>query len=198
VHSEPGRGSTFNVTILVSPDVGASAESAGPSGAADAAGARPAAASGATPQRTRTTVLLAEDNPDNRRLIKSVLERAGVGSELCEDGTVAVARLSSLLKAGRPPDLVLMDVHMPGIDGFEASRIIRESGYDGPIVALTANVREGEWDRCKEAGINDLLAKPIDRPRLIAAVQGWTRATDDPPDSPDEAGAVAARQAAGA
>jgi signal transduction histidine kinase/FixJ family two-component response regulator len=192
VDSEPERGSTFRVTILVSAEETEDA-ARGTAPGAHATGASSAAVSGSAPSG-RKTVLLAEDNPDNRRLIKSVLERVGIDVELCENGAVAAARMSSLKKAGRPPDLVLMDVHMPKMDGFETTRLLRAGGFEGPVVALTANVRDGEWERCKAAGISDLLAKPIDRPRLVAVVQTWLRTPLGARGTPEEEAGAAARE----
>ena len=74
------------------------------------------------------------------------------------------------------PDLVLMDVRMPGMDGLEAARIHRARGGRTPVIALTANAFEEDRRACMEAGMDDFLTKPLDPDRLRAAVARWTRA----------------------
>jgi CheY-like chemotaxis protein len=71
-------------------------------------------------------------------------------------------------------DAILMDLQMPQADGFEATRTIRASGVDAPIIALTASTVDGERERCLAAGTNDYLSKPIDRKRLEAMLVRWT------------------------
>jgi CheY-like chemotaxis protein len=87
------------------------------------------------------------------------------------DGALAVEALGA-----KDYDLVLMDVQMPGVDGFEATRRIRElpSGRAGvPVIAITANAMVGDEQRCLAAGMNDYVTKPIDRARLLAKVAEW-------------------------
>jgi PAS domain S-box-containing protein len=110
-------------------------------------------------------ILLAEDGYDNREFVRDVLCRAGAEVRCVEDGQRAVAEA----QAGTF-DVILMDMNMPHMDGYEATRLLRSRGYTRPILALTANAMADDADRCKEAGCDEHLAKPIDRSRLIGAV----------------------------
>lgn len=106
-------------------------------------------------------VLLAEDNPDNQRLLGFYLKRAGVEYIVAENGAEAVQ-----FGAAEHFDLVLMDMQMPVMDGLTAIRILRQQKYDKPIVVLSANVLEEDRVACKEAGANDFLTKPVDVQRF--------------------------------
>lgn len=129
-------------------------------------------------------VLVVDDNPVNCRLASILLERAG------HDVTVAGGGAAALqLLAERPFDLVLMDIQMPGMDGLEATRRIRAlpdpSRAKVPIVALTANALNGEDERCRAAGMDFYLTKPIDGASLVGAVErlGRPAAGAQPPGS---------------
>jgi CheY-like chemotaxis protein len=117
-------------------------------------------------------ILLAEDNPVNRRLACYMLEKKGHTVITAQDGLEALAMLETEIV-----DLVLMDVQMPGMDGVEATRAIRAKETPGgvrlPIVALTAHAMSGDRDYCLDAGMDDYLTKPIqaaDLHRVLAAV----------------------------
>ena len=110
-------------------------------------------------------VLLAEDGYDNRELIRNVLRKAGAQVECVENGRLAVDKA----EAGGF-DMILMDMNMPEMDGYEATRLLRERGYNRPILALTANAMSDDCARCKEAGCSEYLAKPIDRTQLISMI----------------------------
>ncbi len=125
-------------------------------------------------QRRGRTVLLVEDNPTNRRVAQLFLERAGCQVVLAGDGREALARLQE-----RPVDLVLMDVQMPVMDGLEATRRIRAEEDDGrrlPIVALTASAMKEQIEICMDAGMDDVLAKPLERERLEAMLERYAPA----------------------
>lgn len=107
-------------------------------------------------------VLLAEDNPVNRMLMERQLQTLGVHVLLAEEGAEAVR-----LALAEVPDLILMDMHMPGTDGLEATRRLRASGYWGPIVALTASVMEEDRGACLASGMNGFLTKPLSKERLL-------------------------------
>ncbi len=147
-------------------------------------------------------VLLAEDGVDNQRLLSAFLKRAGVSATIVNNGREAV---DAALREDF--DLILMDVQMPEMDGVSATRKLREAGYGGPIVALTANVMKADIQRCRDAGCNDVLAKPVDRERFYevlmqftsAQVQPWQQFAD-PADDPEycaELDALAAEFRAG-
>lgn len=108
-------------------------------------------------------ILLAEDSPDMQVLIRKILEGAGARVELAANGHEALARALE-----SPHDVVLMDIQMPGIDGLEVTRRLRERDYKGPIIALTAHASETERQRCFDAGCVDHFAKPVDRIALLA------------------------------
>lgn len=118
-------------------------------------------------------ILLAEDNRVNRMFAVEALETLGCKVEIAENGKIAV-------EMAREPgiDLILMDVQMPEMDGFEASTIITELVAQGelpniPIVALTANAMKGDKERCLEAGMSDYLTKPIRKAALEGAIRRW-------------------------
>ncbi|MGF1474351.1 MAG: response regulator [Geminicoccaceae bacterium] len=117
-------------------------------------------------------VLVADDNPVNRRLASLVLERAGHKVSAANDGQEAV----EAVKAGGI-DIVLMDIQMPIMDGFAATAAIRglpDAKAAVPIVAVTANAMRGDQERCQEVGMNAYLSKPIDRAKLLATVERCT------------------------
>ncbi len=124
-------------------------------------------------RRARTRVLVVEDNAVNARLAKALLARGGFQCDVASDGQEALDMLNQM-----PFDIVLMDCQMPVMDGFQATRAIRErevtSGEHISIVAMTANAMEGDSDRCLAAGMDAYLSKPISAARLYGAVDHWT------------------------
>lgn len=123
----------------------------------------------APPKFAGLRVLLAEDNPVNALLAKTLLRREGCSVETAASGEEAVASM-----ARSRYDLVLMDMRMPGMDGLAATRAVRTRGDQTPIVALTANAFAEDRRACLEAGMNDHLAKPIDVDLLRASLARWT------------------------
>jgi CheY-like chemotaxis protein/nitrogen-specific signal transduction histidine kinase len=125
-------------------------------------------------QRRGRTVLLVEDNATNRRVAELFLERAGCRVLQAADGADALAMLS-----GQAVDLVLMDVQMPVMDGLEATRRIRAEAPGGgrvPIVGLTASALKEQVEACRAAGMDDVIAKPIERERLDAMLERYAPA----------------------
>jgi CheY-like chemotaxis protein len=117
-------------------------------------------------------VLLAEDHRVNQKVAIHILKRLGAEIVVAADGAEAVAAA-----AAQPFDLILMDCQMPVLDGFQATAAIRAA--EGPhrrtpIVALTANAMQGDRDRCLEAGMDDYLAKPVQREELAFLLEKWT------------------------
>jgi CheY-like chemotaxis protein len=114
-------------------------------------------------------VLIAEDNPVNALLVSSLLKREGATVELAGTGEEALQAL-----ARSRYDLVLMDMRMPGMDGLAATRKMRASGDETPVIALTANAFEEDRRICLEAGMNAFLSKPVDAVALKTALTRWT------------------------
>jgi PAS domain S-box-containing protein len=128
---------------------------------------RPGPSEPSVPRSVR--ILLAEDNRVNQKVALSILARLGFRADLAVDGRQVLEAL------GRQPyDVILMDVHMPVVDGLEATRTIRREQRPGAhrpwIIAVTANAMQGDRERCLAAGMDDYISKPIDRDELAAAL----------------------------
>jgi signal transduction histidine kinase/AmiR/NasT family two-component response regulator len=196
VASEPNRGSTFSFTIVTGSLDGVPMVQCLQPTPKETVGAT------AKPRPTlRGRILLAEDGPDNQRLISLVLRKAGAEVVIAQNGKEAVERaMASHSGWGRrhgedrkPFDLVLMDIQMPIMDGLEATRRLRQEGFAAPIIALSAHATTEAAQQCLDAGCNDYLTKPIDRElliqKIIAALQvassAWpTELAADRPASP--------------
>ncbi|SFI74508.1 PAS domain S-box-containing protein [Paenibacillus sp. UNC496MF] len=141
------------------------------------AGAREAAAAAEAPESPAGTILLAEDNDVNRIVAVEQLRAGAYRVDVARSGTEALRMLTE-----KRYDLILMDIHMPDMDGDEAARIIRlDSKYDRmPIIALTANIMREDHDRYMQLGMNDVLTKPIDPEELTAAIGKWLRPGKEP------------------
>jgi CheY-like chemotaxis protein/HPt (histidine-containing phosphotransfer) domain-containing protein len=148
-------------------------------------------ADGQTPAGQRLWLLLAEDNPVNQTLARRMLEKRGHLVVVAGNGREALAALER-----EPFDLVLMDVQMPELGGFDATAIIREreksTGKHIPIVAMTAHAMKGDRERCLAAGMDGYVSKPIQPQELFDAIESLGRAGPDEglstPTSPDEPG----------
>ncbi|EDL61331.1 response regulator [Gimesia maris] len=115
-------------------------------------------------------ILLAEDGPDNQKLIRFILKKAGAEVTVAENGEAARQAAMRAMEIGLLYDVILMDMQMPILDGYGATRILREQGYSGPIISLTANAMEGDREKCISVGCNDHVTKPIDRRKLISMI----------------------------
>jgi PAS domain S-box-containing protein len=164
VRSVPGQGSVFSLTVPFD---------ATPSPASAAGGAAPADPGAATDAREllrglagRARILVADDDPVNREVATALLQDAGLGADAVGDGLAALEAVQR-----RRYDLVLIDLHMPGLDGLEATRRIRAlPGPRLPVVALTASAFAEDRAACLAAGMDDFLAKPVDPAVLHAAL----------------------------
>jgi len=161
VKSEPGFGSLFRFAIRCELPDGVSMVAA-PSDHAVKRDAPPAPAS---PMEMEGRLLVVEDTPENQKLICLQLERAGFAVELAENGEVAVEKC-----AEKEFDLILMDIQMPVMDGFEALAELRLRGVQSPVIALTAHALMGYRERCLEAGFIAYLSKPVRGEDLLSTV----------------------------
>ena len=122
------------------------------------------------PAEAPLRVLLVEDDARLQTLARKILERHGYQVLLASDGRVAVELASS-----GQPDLLLMDVSLPEMDGLEATRLIKRTQPDLPIVALSAHAMERDRERTRDAGCDGFLSKPYQIPDLLAAVSAHLR-----------------------
>ena len=114
-----------------------------------------------------TTILLVEDNELNRDMLSRRLSRKGFEVQFALDGQEAVEKAKTLM-----PDLVLMDIGLPVLDGYDATRAIKsdDSTKSIPVIALTAHAMAEDRKQCLDAGCNDFDTKPIDLPRLLSKI----------------------------
>ncbi|MBI5259850.1 MAG: PAS domain S-box protein [Burkholderiales bacterium] len=159
VSSAPGQGSCFHAELPLPPE--AALETPSDHGALEADPLRGA------------RMLLVEDNAVNMMIGVAMLEQWGAEVTQAGDGPQALAAVAQAEREGRPFDVVLMDVQMPGMSGYEATRLLRErhSLLQLPIVALTAAALTSERERAAEIGMNDFLTKPIDANRMRITLQ---------------------------
>lgn len=120
-------------------------------------------------------ILVVDDRRDIRFLSKQLLNKAGASVDEAEDGMIAVKHIRGCLDSGKLPDLILLDMQMPNLDGYQTAQQVRAIGYKGPIIALTADAMQGDMKRCIECGCNAYLSKPIDAHRLVELVHELTR-----------------------
>jgi two-component system, cell cycle response regulator DivK len=113
-------------------------------------------------------ILIVEDNEENRDALSRRLQRRGFEIVIAADGKIGVAMAQS-----EKPDLILMDMNMPELDGWEATRQIRAAAetQNLPVIALTAHAMAGDRDRALEAGCADYHTKPVDFPKLLAQIE---------------------------
>jgi signal transduction histidine kinase/ActR/RegA family two-component response regulator/HPt (histidine-containing phosphotransfer) domain-containing protein len=158
VFSTPGEGSTFWFTARLATPTDAEADEVLLANENVVRSVGPVAA----------RVLVAEDNDANQRLIERLLTRMGFLPMVVANGRDAIESVRSGVF-----DLVLMDCHMPAMDGFDATRAIRAEGFEIPVVALTADAMSGDRETCLAAGMNDYLSKPIVTAELHATLLRW-------------------------
>jgi CheY-like chemotaxis protein/HPt (histidine-containing phosphotransfer) domain-containing protein len=107
------------------------------------------------------------------QLISFILKKAGAAVEVAENGKIAVDKALLSQQNGNPFDLILMDMQMPVLDGYSATRMLRKQGYDRPIIALTAHAMAEDRSKCIHAGCNDFACKPIDKAQLMSTLQKY-------------------------
>jgi PAS domain S-box-containing protein len=173
VSSVAGKGSTFTVTVATGSLVGVDVLD-DPS--ESQLSTNPKVMPTASRIELDCRVLLAEDGPDNQRLVSFLLKKAGAEVAIAENGQIACELALAARAEGRPFDVILMDMQMPVLDGYDATGRLRDAGYSGPILALTANAMSTDRDKCLGAGCDDFVTKPIDRQRLLSLVGGYSSA----------------------
>jgi PAS domain S-box-containing protein len=168
VTSEAGVGSTFTVRV----DVGLSAAT-GRAPAIPKGGARfnpPGKATFPEQPLAGVRILFAEDYPDIQRPVAYVLEKWGAAVTLADNGRQAIDLALAAEASEEPFSIILMDMQMPLVDGYSATRELRKAGCQRPVIALTAHAMESDRRKCLSCGCNDYLAKPINTPQLAALI----------------------------
>ena len=150
VSSEVGRGSTFTLTLPAEPLPEPADEDEKPAASAH----QPAAA-------LQGRVLCVEDDPSTQMVLRHLLRKLHLEVDIAEDGQWACEMAEQSRAAGRPYDLILMDIQLPRMNGYDATRWLRDHDWPSPIVALTAHAMVGDREKCLNAGCHDYLAKPI-------------------------------------
>ena len=186
VNSQPGEGSEFWFTTQLDlPAEGASPAGVGkgnaptatyPFGKGDKAHHHP------THKPRKAKILVAEDGEINRLVVTAMLGKAGYQVEVAQNGVKAVEAAGT-----GDYDLILMDVQMPEMDGYQATSAIRKlPGHRAqvPILAFTANALQEDFNACLTAGMNDFIAKPVEKDRLLATIGHWLRKDTDMPPKP--------------
>jgi len=170
VASEPGKGSVFTATV----DVGLPTEMPAPAADRDATESPVVSILGTPPETesmpSRGRVLVAEDSPEIQVLVGRILKLMRLDFDIAANGRTACEKAIESFNRGAPYDLILLDVQMPEMDGFSAARRLRQHGWQGPIVALTAHTMVGDREECLAAGCDDYLPKPFQMDELQAVV----------------------------
>ncbi|QDV15775.1 Aerobic respiration control sensor protein ArcB [Gimesia panareensis] len=175
VMSTPGAGSTFTITI------GTGSLENIPLIEGETANLKPAAKETEAAEIQSDSplegyrILLTEDGLYNQRLITFLLKKAGAEVSLAENGQISIDLALEAEDQGQPFDIILMDMQMPVLDGYNATQQLRAARYHGPIIALTAHAMNGDRQRCLDAGCDDYLTKPIDRKKLIQVIASYLK-----------------------
>lgn len=167
VSSTPGKGSTFTFHLPITECDASNLLHAPP------ANNDPQDSESSQPETLTGRILLAEDGPDNQRLIRFHLQRAGACVDVAPNGRVAIEMIRQAIAEGQPYRIVLMDMQMSELDGYGAAGEIRRLGIDIPVIALTAHAMSGDRERCLAAGCDDYLSKPINAPAMIETCSRW-------------------------
>ncbi|MFQ5491349.1 MAG: ATP-binding protein [Phycisphaerae bacterium] len=168
VETPPGQGSHFRITVS-----GVAIEDSSPMPRVEktSGGRNPSVNGPVGDAGLPCRILLAEDGPDNQRLLSLILSRGGAEVTIVENGKQALEAVSKAQQLEEPFHILLMDMQMPVMDGYTSTRALRERGYTGPIIALTAHAMVGVRDKCVAAGCDDFATKPIDRRELFATIK---------------------------
>ncbi len=179
VESEEGFGSSFTVTIATGDTSGSPMVSINNQLANEGIPPNESTAQKTSSNASHATseklleglrLLLAEDGLDNQRLISFVLRKAGATVTVVENGQLAYETAQAAKDQGAAFDVILMDMQMPVLDGYSAVQRLRDTGYEGIIIALTAHAMVSDRKKCIDAGCNEFATKPINRRELIQMV----------------------------
>jgi PAS domain S-box-containing protein len=166
VVSQLGLGSAFTLTLPITGSQGVKAEA----GAGALPDFEPPDPSDSYPDLAGCRILVVDDNPDNRQVITYYLEEVGIQPELAEDGAQGVKKAQTAAGGDAPFDLILMDMRMPVLNGYEATAKLRQLGLKLPIIALTAHAMDGDEQACINFGCNAYVSKPIEPDTLLATI----------------------------
>lgn len=119
-------------------------------------------------------VLVADDGADNQHLLSYILKKWQCEYDIVENGKLAVEAVQAAEEQGAPFDIILMDIQMPVMDGFTATKTLRDSGYSKPIIAITAHAMNTQLQKCIEAGCDAHTSKPINRKQLLSLICEYT------------------------
>ena len=125
--------------------------------------------------KKKLKILLSEDNPVNQKVALMHLKKFGYTADVANNGHEAVEAVQA-----RHYDLVLMDVQMPEMDGYKATRAIRGAGYRMPIIAMTANAMKGDREKCLASGMDDYISKPVNPKKILEKLKKWAQVEVDP------------------
>ena len=167
VDSELGKGSIFTVILNVGKAVELDNISETDSGGANDCTVQDSAGNSSLEGRS---VVICEDSPAIAQLLCYLTGEAGAQVTHCLDGQLGVDRVLQDMEQGNPPDLVLMDMQMPVMDGYQAARLLKDKGFPGPIIALTAFTMSEDQARCLEAGCDFYVQKPVNPGTFIQEI----------------------------
>ena len=173
VASKEGEGSTFSLVI----PTGVAVESQHLITKLDMSGQTQTASPAETIKakiKFTGKVLVVEDDPTNQKGVLAMLEKVGLQTEVANDGNEALQKATD-----QSYDLILMDIQMPNLNGYQATKALRKKGSTTPIVALTAYAMKGDAEKCIKAGCDDYLPKPINREKLFETIGKYLTSTDD-------------------
>ena len=173
VKSTQGSGTTFSITVATGPLAGV------PLHRGDCKPINEQVAAQVDDRKSASLlacrILLAEDGPDNQRLISFILKKAGAKVSLANNGQEALDLAAEAEGQGCPFDVILMDMQMPVMDGYVATKKLRETKSVAPIIALTAHAMTSDRQKCLDAGCDDYLTKPVDRKKLVETVASYAK-----------------------
>jgi CheY-like chemotaxis protein len=156
--SEPGKGSTFSVIIPANIDIASATMISNEKWCRKEQKVEPSDEI----NKTAGKILVVEDDFANQQVILGMLEETNLQAEVANNGIEAVNKVTS-----GSYDLIFMDIQMPNMNGYDATKIIREKGYTLPIIALTAYAMKGDEEKCLNAGCDAYLPKPVDAEKLF-------------------------------